>query len=148
MTEQAVDREFSWDDEIEKDSEFVLLPPGDYDFTVADFERGRFSGSEKLPPCPSAKVQLQIKKDGETATVFHKLYLHSRTEWGLTQFFTAIGQKKKGEKLTMDWSKVPGATGRAKISVREYDGREFNEVKKFYPKDQAPAAGASADSWN
>lgn len=35
-----MERELNWDDEIEKDgNEFVLLPEGDYDFTVESFER-------------------------------------------------------------------------------------------------------------
>ena len=32
-------RELNWDDEITKDSSFVELPPGDYDFTVDHYER-------------------------------------------------------------------------------------------------------------
>jgi hypothetical protein len=47
-------REYSWDDQIEKDSEFILLPEGDYDFEVMSFERGRHAGSDKLPPCNKA----------------------------------------------------------------------------------------------
>lgn len=44
-----MEREFGWDDEIVKEGGegFTLLPPGDYNFTVAKFERGRFAGSEK-----------------------------------------------------------------------------------------------------
>lgn len=31
-------REFDWNDEIAQDSEFLLLPEGDYYFTVESFE--------------------------------------------------------------------------------------------------------------
>ena len=44
----AEEREFGWDDEIENDSEFQILPDGDYNFTVTGFERGRHQGSAKL----------------------------------------------------------------------------------------------------
>ena len=44
-----MERELDWNDEIEKDSDFTLLPEGDYDFTVESFERGRHPGSDKLP---------------------------------------------------------------------------------------------------
>ena len=37
----AEEREFGWDDEIENDNEFQILPDGDYNFTVTGFERGR-----------------------------------------------------------------------------------------------------------
>ena len=44
-----MERELGWDDEIEKDSgEFILLPEGDYDFTVESFERSRHGGSENF----------------------------------------------------------------------------------------------------
>ena len=34
-------REFDWNDEIAQDSEFLLLPEGDYYFTVESFESAR-----------------------------------------------------------------------------------------------------------
>ena len=43
------EKELGWDDVIEKESDFTLLPAGDYDFTITGFERARHEGSEKLP---------------------------------------------------------------------------------------------------
>ena len=41
-----MEREFNWDDTIEKDStDFVLLQEGDYDFEVESYERARHGGS-------------------------------------------------------------------------------------------------------
>jgi hypothetical protein len=65
----------------------------------------------------------------------------------LCSFFVGIGQRKHGEPLKMDWSKVVGATGRAKIEIRKWekdDGTvsEFNQVKKFYePEEKRFEAG-------
>ena len=56
----------------------------------------------------------------------------------LSTFFRGIGQKKKGEPLRMNWPSVPGSTGRCKIGTRTYTGNEYNDIKKFYPKDEAP----------
>ena len=50
-----------WDDAIENDGqEFIILPEGDYNFTVTDFERGRFPApprcrlaTRRLLPCRS-----------------------------------------------------------------------------------------------
>ena len=54
--------ELGWNDVIENDSpEFVILPDGDYNFEVVDFERGRHNGSEKLPPCNKAIVHIRIE---------------------------------------------------------------------------------------
>lgn len=58
-----------WDDVIENDGqEFIVLPEGDYTFTVSNFERGRFPGSAKIPPCNKATLTLNIDNDQGVAT--------------------------------------------------------------------------------
>lgn len=138
-------RELDWEDSIEKESDFILLPAGDYDFTVTGFERGRHGGSAKLPPCNKAVITLEIvDAEGSRVTLTHNLFLHTITEGMLSAFFGSIGQKKKGEPLSMNWSAVPGSTGRCKIAVRDWkndDGedRQSNDIKKFYPKEEEQA---------
>ncbi len=128
----AVERELGWDDTIEKESEFILLPEGEYDFQVVGFERSRFDGSEKMPPCNSAKLRLKIDtKDDRNVEISTMLFLHSKTEWVLSAFFTSIGQKKKGEPLQMNWNKVFGAKGRCKLRIKNWDGKQFNEVARY-----------------
>jgi hypothetical protein len=140
------EKELQWDDVIERDaSEFVLLQEGDYDFTVESFDRARHNGSEKLPPCNKAVLKLRIDSDQGTAYINHNLFLHTITEGMLSAFFACIGQKKKGEPLRMDWGRVPGSTGRAKVGIHTYknkDGedRRSNEIKRFYPKEGAGQA--------
>lgn len=130
--------EIGWDAPIENDSpEFVLLPDGDYDFEVIEFERARHNGSDKLPPCNKAVVHIKVEGAGGVSIIKHNLFLHSITEGMLCAFFTGIGQRKKGEKVTMNWNAVVGSKGRAKVGTRKYknnDGKEleFNEIKKFY----------------
>lgn len=131
-----IERELSWDDEIERESEFVLLPEGDYDFTVESFERGRFDGSEKMPPCPMAILNLRVSGREGVATIQHRLFLHSKSEWALSAFFKSIGQKQTGEKIRMNWNAVTGARGRAHVGIREYLGndgetRRTNQIKRF-----------------
>ena len=87
-------REFGWDDEIQNDSTpFEVLPEGDYRFRVEKFERGRHSGSEKIPPCNKAILTLSVNDGAHSGTVQTNLFLFSRFEWKLCQFFTAIGQR-------------------------------------------------------
>ena len=138
-------REFGWEDAIENDGlEFVVLPDGDYDFEVVNFERARHTGSDKLPPCNKAIVH--IKVDGGAAgstTIKHNLFLHTITEGMLCAFFTGIGQREKGQKTSMNWGKVVGSKGRAKVSIREWtndDGKKLqsNEIKKFYEPSSKP----------
>src|SRR5690625_4314081 len=139
---QDIERELSWDDEIEESGgNFTLLPEGDYNFVVEKFERGRHQGSANLPSCNMALLTLKIDggQHGQ-ATVIHRLYLHSKTEGFLSNFFEAIGQKKEGERVKMNWNAVLGAKGRCKLEVNSYtkngEERQNNQVKTFLPYDQ------------
>lgn len=135
-----IDKPLDWDEEILNDgNEFTLLPEGDCSFEVKKFERGRHNGSEKLPACNKAVLTIELRSDetGETATVEHNLFLHTKTEGMLSAFFAAIGQKKKGEPLRMNWQTVTGATGRCKVIVEDWTSKNgetmhSNRIKKFY----------------
>lgn len=136
--------ELSWDGQIEQDApDFVVVPEGDYEFEVIDFERARHPGSANLPPCNKAVVHIDIINDLGKCVVRHNLFLHSKTEGLLSAFFTAIGQKKKGERITMNWNAVVGARGRARVGIREWEGKQYNEIKRFY----APNEGADRSSY-
>lgn len=142
---ENIERELDWDDVISKESEFVLLPEGEYDFVVESVERGRYNGGDKLPPCNMAIINLRVKcLDGTTAKIQNRLFLHSKCEGLLSEFFISIGLKREGEPLKMNWNAVPGASGKCKISIRNWVGkngetRRSNEVKRFL-KPSAPAA--------
>lgn len=140
-----IERELSWEDQIENDGpEFVTLTEGDYDFEITSFERGRYNGGDKLPPCNMATVHIKIEGTEGVTVIKHKLFLHSKTEGMLCAFFTAIGQRKKGEKVTMNWNAVVGSVGKCKVGIRKWkndSGVEmtFNEVARFYePAEGAP----------
>lgn len=140
------ERVLGWDDTIENDSSFTVLPAGDYHFTVTGFERARYEPGPKgkLPPCNKAVLTIALSGDEGTCTVTHNLFLHSRCEGMLCEFFTAIGQRRHGEPLRMNWQTVPGSTGRCKVGVRKWTGRdgserESNEILRFYE----PAAKAA-----
>lgn len=142
--------ELDWDAEIENEgSEFIVAEPGDYDFVVTAFERGRFQGSAKMPPCNQAKltIRLEIPGGDGTCEIKHNLFLHSKTEWKLCEFFTSIGQRRSGQRVAMNWNAVIGSRGRCKVSKRSFesnkDGKTLwtNDIDKFYPPQQAPASG-------
>ena len=114
-------REFGWDDTIQEDAkEFITLTPGDYVFTVTNFERGRYTPNPqkpgKLPAC-------------------NNLFLHSSTEGMLSAFFGAIGQKKHGEPLQMNWNTVVGSTGVCRVGNRTYNDTVYNDVKQMIYAD-------------
>lgn len=127
-----------WNDSIEADGqEFVLLPEGDYNFRVTNFERGRFPGGTKIPACNKATITIQVDCEEGIASIRFDLLLYRSVEWKLSSFFRCIGQKKHGEKLTMDWNKVVGSIGRCHVKQRKYtnnygEEKTINDVEKFY----------------
>lgn len=139
-------RELGWEDEIENEgSPRVVLEPGEYPFTVQSFERARFAGSEKVPPCPQAIVHLQISAPEGPVPMNVNLFLHTCFEWKLCQFFTSLGLRQHGEKLRMNWAAVAGRSGRCKITKRTYKDRngtdrEANNVDEFLDPIGAPSA--------
>lgn len=131
---------FDWNDEINNENAFVLLPEGDYEFTVTNFERAHFDGSEKLPACKKAIVTFTITGAQDTTTVTEHFLLCSQLEWKISALFLSVGMKKHGEPLHMNWSALPGKKGRCRIFVDNYkkDGteRQSNKIKKFYAYDE------------
>ena len=134
--------EFGWEDMItDEGKEFVLLPEGDYDFTVTKVERARHAGSEKMPPCNMAKVTVTVWGPEDKIDITENLFLCNKMEWKLSQFFLALGLKKHGEPLKMNWAAAQGKTGKCRVYVDTYkkkDGSDgnSNKIKKFYAYDE------------
>ncbi len=132
-----------WGGVLENDgSEFPVLPEGNYASEVTGFERSSFPGSEKMCACNKATLTLKVESEHGSANIFNDLILHKRMEWKLSQFFCAIGQKKKGERATMNWNAVIGVRGRAHFVVNKYterngQEREYNKVGKYLEYDES-----------
>lgn len=145
-------RIMDWNDTIQDDGrEFIILPEGDYYFTVTDFERARFPGSAKIPACNKATLSLDIDNDQGIATARVDLILYRTLEWRIASFFRSIGMKKHGEQVVMDWTKVVGARGKAHIKPRSYTGkngeeRQVNNVESFIDCDDPNGLVESKDS--
>ncbi|WP_294471470.1 DUF669 domain-containing protein [uncultured Ruminococcus sp.] len=133
--------EYGWEDMIsDEGKEFVLLPEGDYDFTVSKIERARHAGSEKMPPCNMAKVTVTVWGKEDKIEITENLFLCNKMEWKLSQFFLSIGLKKHGEPLKMNWAAAQGRSGKCHVYVDTYkkkDGSEgkSNKIRKFHAYD-------------
>ncbi len=145
----ASDRALDWDDEIIDDpTEFILLPAGDYPFTVTNVEKTRYDGGENLSACHMAIVHCQFETPKGIAIIKDRLYLHTKTEGLLSAFFASIGLKKKGEPLRMQWNKVIGCRGMARVSQREYQGEKYNQIRRFLlPEDYDRPISNAPGSW-
>jgi len=142
MAEQ--ERELGWDDEIQNDSPgFAVAPEGDYDFTVVGLAKERHEARPggKIPDCPKAVYTLRVMTLTGPVDFRHNLFLHSRCEGMICEFFTAIGHRQHGQRIKPNYQAAVGATGRCKVGTREHNGNTYNEVKKFYePKPGQPVA--------
>lgn len=129
-------KELDWNDEV-KVTEYTLLPEGDYDFIVESFERGRYEGSDKVPPCNRALLKIRVDAPEGTTIMTESLFLYDRMEWKLAEFFLSIGAEEVNGHVKMNWQMVSQATGRATIEVSsdtKDPKKKYNHVKKYLPK--------------
>ena len=134
-----------WDSTIEQESNFKILEPGIYNFRVINMERGNHDGSENMSPCPKAILTINAKnveteEEGEVGYI--NLFLHSKMEWKLSEFFISIGQKNPGEPLRPNWNNVIGSSGKCELEINSYTGRDGkerqnNQVKSWLPQEQS-----------
>ena len=137
---------FGWDDEVEE-SEFELMPDGDYFFEVTQFERAWYEAKpgSKIDSCNQANIELTINWTNEqgvsrTSKLVHKLKLSRSLQFMIYQFFESIGLRKKGDgSTTMPWNSIVGKTGICQIGHHEDGkGNTYNDIVKCYPTELAP----------
>lgn len=137
-------KELGWDDEISDEGEgysYTLLPEGDYEFTVAKFERARHAGSAKVPPCNMAKVTFTVWGAEDKTEITENYFLCKKFEWKLSQLFLSVGLKKHGEPLRMNWAALTGVHGKCRVYIDNYtkkDGTEgkSNKIRRLYAYDE------------
>lgn len=120
----------NWDDEIKNDGEApLLIEPGFYPFKIKNLEK-TISKGEKTAGAPMAILEVRVEHDeGEYADIRDKIVLTKNLEWKLCQFFTAIGQRKKGETLHPRWNAVIGSKGHCEVVIEEYTKKDGTPVK-------------------
>lgn len=132
---------FGWNDAIENDGQeqetLIVVPEGDYDFKIVDFQRAKAKSGANM-----AHLTMRVESDKGASLIHEYIVLTSSQEWKISAFFRAIGQKKRGERVAMDWSKVNGAKGRAHVIVDKFtrnDGSEgeSNKISRYIDFAQA-----------
>ena len=89
-----------------------------------------------MPACNKTNITVQVEEKEGTTSVKFDLILYRTLEWRISAFFRSIGQKKHGEKLTMDWNKVIDSQGRAHFKQRTYTNQQgeekvINDIERF-----------------
>jgi len=128
------------------------VPAGLMEFQVADIERMRSKAGN-----PMVKLSLRVTlPSGGVGWLTDYVTLTSAAEWKLVQLFTAVGMKRKGEPLTIDWQGLIGKTGllETKMEVSDQYGErakvhayidpESDRYDVFYDKKAEKAQEAAA----
>ena len=135
-----------------EEQEYVLLEPGEYEFTVDSVEYGDYNGSSKIPPCGMVTVSLHVDAEQGRAFLKNNFYICRECAGLIAAFYKSIGLLKDGQKkFTPDWDSIKGMTGIVKTSQREYNGNMYNNVDRFMaPRKtpaQAPVKPAKKNNW-
>lgn len=144
QAQPQADGALGWDDEIKDERQYILLPEGDYLFVIRKFEKGRFNGNGKTPPCNKAIVTFEVyTSSGGKTEITENFLLLENLKWKLAQFFASVGMLEKDETARMNWTpELIGKQGVCKVSVRTYqkDGtdRQINYIDKLYPSYDQP----------
>lgn len=142
----TMDQALGWDDAIEgSGSDFEPVPAGEYGFRVVSMERQYHNGSDKMAPCPVARIEIELTDAPRAAHLFDRLFLNKKTMWKIVDFFTSIGLHDKGDDKPFkpDWTRIAGRCGRCRVKTREYNGSTYNDVDRWLAPE-APAARAQA----
>lgn len=115
-----------------EEQEYVLLAPGEYEFTVDSVDFGDFNGSDKIPACGKVTVNIHVDTDKGKAFLNNNFYVCKEAAGMIAAFFKCIGMIKEGQKtFSPDWDHIKGKKGIVKTSQREYKGNMYNQVDRF-----------------
>lgn len=131
-----------------EDQEYVLLTPGEYEFTVDSVDFGDYNGSAKIPACGMVQVNLHVETERGRAFLSNRFYVCKECAGLIAAFFKSIGELKDGQRtFTPDWDHLIGKKGTVKTSQREYNGNMYNQVDRFLPPKKKPAQSAKKANW-
>lgn len=133
-----------------EEQEYVLLEPGEYEFTVDSVDYGDYNGGSKIPACGMVIVNMHVDTDKGRAFLNNRFYICKEGAGLIAAFMKSIGDLKDGQKtFTPDWDHIEGKTGIVKTSQREYNGNMYNNVDRFIAPKKAskPAPKAKKKDW-
>lgn len=132
-----------------EDQEYVLLTPGEYEFTVDSVEYGDYNGSSKIPPCGKVTVNIHVDTDKGRAFLNNNFYVCKECSGLIAAFFKSVGELKDGQRtFKPDWDNLPGKSGLVEVTNREYNGNQYNNVKRFLAPKKQQQKPAKKKAWS
>lgn len=122
-----------WDEKVNldavEDNEYIVLEPGEYDFTVEGYEKMMTNSGS-----PMAVVSMSVKTDDGRAFIKDNIVLSGKADWKVKQFAQSVGTEKEDTYLKI-FDKAVGKSGKAKFKVEEYNGKSYNKVERYLKAD-------------
>ena len=148
MSSTPQNERMSWDSSTSVDAkEFKVIPPNtEVAFTVVEFERATTAKGDNM-----AKVSLLCETaDGQRTTIKENLVLIRSCEWKINQLFRSVGLRKHGETSVPKWMELKGSSGRARLNVEKWIGKngntyEGNVIKNYLEPEEEPTPAADSD---
>ena len=147
--------EWTWEGtfEVSATDDFIILAPGEYDFTIVNMERvtAEDSLSWVKAGTPGAKLTLRVTdpNSGQEVDLLDTFWMTEKSARKLKGLFGSIGQYKKGDtQLKVSWTNIIGEKGRCEIFNKESNGKTYNNIKRYIYKEDASADGNSWGAWN
>lgn len=132
-----------WDAELPEDAgSYKVAKPGKYTFQVEKVTAKEFTPkptSKIKSKCAEIDLQMRVETPDGDVTVFDRLYSDPSTIWKMTAFAKSIGVFKSGMTPGMLMRQCQDGIGQVEVGVREYNGKEQNEVKSYIEKEEAPS---------
>ena len=118
--------------------DYPVLPEGTYDFEVASCEGKAHEAKPggKIGYCAEIDLRMVVKHEGRQISVFDRLYSDPKTAWRMRQFARCIGITEDEISPSDVLREGRDGAGRFYVGIREYNGRQQNEVKTYYAQEQ------------
>ena len=145
--------EWTWEGtfEVSANDDFIILAPGEYDFTIVNMER--VTAEDNLSwvkaGTPGAKLTLRVTdpNSGQEVDLLDTFWMTEKSARKLKGLFGSIGQYKKGDtQLKVSWTNIIGEKGRCEIFNKESNGKTYNNIKRYIYKEDASENNWGA--WN
>ena len=116
-----------------------FVEPGEYTVEVINAE-------ETVSQKGSDMIELKLRVQPSGATMFDHLVFMESAFWKIDSFRAATGETvAPEEEVEIHADDLIGRTGRARLTVEEFNGRKRNKIAAWLPpKPTAPASATAA----
>ncbi len=116
-----------------------FVEPGEYTVEVVNAE-------ETVSQKGSDMIELKLRVQPSGATMFDHLVFMESAFWKIDSFRAATGESvTPDEEVDINADDLIGRTGRARLTVEEFNGRKRNKIAAWLPpKPAMPAPAATA----